>query len=351
MALACVGAALALPAFEIGYRLQTQRPVLALENWRAGRLEDLKYGDRVRFDPVLGWALRDEYESERYHTLDHGIRRNFCERDIRPGGVLAVGDAFTDGGTEVADGETWPAHLERIAAVPVLNGGVAGYAIDQIVLRAEQLLTEVQPRTLIVGVHEESIQRAGFSVYGTPKPYYTIDAVTLVHHDPVREPASPDATPDWRTAVRDSLGYSAVLDVVLGHVAPDYWQGRIEAPVFRTVDNDPTAVTCALLQRLKGRADAAGVRVLLLMQYARKVIADGSGPGAATRAAAACAAAVGMEVVDQLGSLRAAVAAKPDVLDELYLSSGFGQMTRAGNRATAELLAGAISKTVALNNK
>ncbi|HEX5959608.1 MAG TPA: hypothetical protein VFY92_13250, partial [Hyphomicrobiaceae bacterium] len=349
MALACVGAVLALPAFEIGYRLQAQRPVLSLEDWRAGRLEDLKFGDRVRFDPELGWALRDEYESQGYNTLEWGVRRNFCEKDIRTGGVLAVGDAFTDGGTEVADGETWPAHLERIADVPVLNGGVAGYAIDQIVLRAEQLLTEVQPRTLIVGVHEASIVRASFSVYGTPKPYYTVDSGRLVHHAPVRKPASPAATPDWRTAVRGILGYSAVLDVVLGNLAPEYWQGRIDPPVFQTVDNDPAAVACALLQRLKGRADTAGVRMLLLLQHDRKELAEGTEPGAATSAVAACAAAAGLEVIDQLTSLRAAVAAKPDVLNDLYLSSGFGQMTRTGNRATAELLSGAISRTAALN--
>src|SRR5262245_43647016 len=54
--LACTGALLALPAFEIGYRLHTQRPVLALDDWRGGRIEDIRFGERGRFDTDLGWA-------------------------------------------------------------------------------------------------------------------------------------------------------------------------------------------------------------------------------------------------------------------------------------------------------
>jgi hypothetical protein len=342
-------ALLVLPALEIGYRLHTQRPVLVLDDWRAGRIDDLRYGEKSQFDAELGWVPRDEYESPGYNTLEHGIRRNLCEKEVRTGGILAVGDVFTHGGDEVADGDTWPAHLERLTGVPVLNAGVAGYATDQIVLRAEGLLPVVQPRTLVVGVFEQTIARARYAAFGLPKPYFTIEGGKLVHHAPTRLPEEPQA--DWLSSARSALGYSALLDAVLGRAAPGYWLGKPGEQVFRTADNDPVAVTCALLQRLKARAGAQGVRVLLLMQHARKTVAERTEPGTDAAQVAACAHALGLEVVDQLDALRAAAAERPGALDELYLRTpGYGQMTSRGNWATAQLLAGVLGK-VAVRGK
>jgi hypothetical protein len=109
------------------------------------------------------------------------------------------------------------------------------------------------------------------------------------------------------------------------------------------------AVTCALLQRLKARTDAQGVRVVLFMQHARKTVAERTEPGAEARQVAACGSAIGLQVVDQFGALRTAAADSPASLDDLYLQSpGFGQMTPKGNRAAAELLATALAKVTAL---
>jgi hypothetical protein len=346
-ALTGIAALLALPALEIGYRLHSHRPALELEDWRAGRIEDIRFGEFGRFDADLGWAPKDWLQSIGYNTLDHGIRRNFNEEDVRTGGILAVGDVFTNGGIEMADHETWPAYLEQLIGAPVLNAGVVGYATDQIILRAERLLPVVKPGTLVVGVYEETIERARYASYGAPKPYFTIDGGKLVHHALTRLPEVPH--PDWPSRVRTALGYSAVLDVVLSHTAPVYWLGNAGEQVLRTVDNDPVAVTCGLLQRLKTRAEAQGVRVLLLLQHARKTVAESPEPGADVRQVAACATAAGLEAIDQLDPLRTAIAQSAADLDELYLqTSGFGQMSPKGNRATADLLAGALGKVAAL---
>jgi hypothetical protein len=339
---------LALPALEIGYRLQSHRSMLALEDWRASRIEDVRFGDRGRFDAELGWAPKDGFESTGYNTLDYGIRRNLCEKDVRTGGILAVGDVFANGGNEVVDGETWPAHLERLTGVPVLNAGVMGYAIDQIVLRAEQLLPVARPRTVVVGVFEETIERARYASFGAPKPYYTVDRGELVHHA-LTPTTKEQPRAGWDGRARAVLSYSAVLDVVLAHAAPAFWLGNVGEQVMRTADNDPVAVTCALLQRLKTRAEATGSRVLLLMQYARKTVTERTEPGADIRQVAMCANAMGLEVIDQLPTLRAAAVESPAVLDALYLpESGLGQMSPGGNRATAELLAGALGKVAAI---
>jgi hypothetical protein len=345
LALICAATISAFAAIELGYRLHTHRPVLVLDDWRAGRIEYRTFGDRVVFDPVLGWTPQQDYVSDRYSTLAFGIRRNFCEKDTRKGGVLAVGDVFVDGGMAVADGDTWPAHLERITGVPVLNAGVAGYATDQSVLRAEQLLPAVQPDTLVLGLLDEATGRTSLSSYGASKPYFTLDQGRLVYHPPHRLTLDePDAS-SWPGWARGLLGHSAVLDVVLSRLVPEYWHGRAGVGVVQAIDNDRVGVTCRLIERLKARADAAGIRMLVLMQYARESVEGKAEPDADFKKIAACMTALGIEVVDQLEELRAIAAAEPGGLGTLYFeATDFGQMSPKGNRHTAEQLARVLAK-------
>ncbi|HEY7550134.1 MAG TPA: hypothetical protein VH913_11535 [Hyphomicrobiaceae bacterium] len=335
---------LAFAAIDLGYRIHSHRPVLVLDDWRVARIQYLLFGDRGMFHPVLGWVLRDDDEREGYNTLDLGIRRNFDEKGIRTGGILAVGDAFTDGGPEVDDGETWPAHLERRIGVPVINAGVAGYAADQIALRAEQLLPLARPRTLLVELTEDAVARAGLSSFGRSKPYFTLDGDGLAYHAPVNTAADEDSVFGWRAAARSVLGHSAVLDVVLSRLAPIYWLGKSVEPVTQQVDNDPAAIGCALLQRLKRSAAKDRVRVLVFLQYTQRTVAERTEPGEDARKVAACARTEGIEVVDQFQSLRAVVTADPGALGHLYVQGdGLSEMSSDGNRRTADLLARALN--------
>jgi hypothetical protein len=345
LALICVATIAAFAVFELGYRIHTHRPALVLDDWRAGRIEYRTFGDRVAFDPALGWVPQEDYASDGYNTIAFGIRRNICEKEIRKGGVLAVGEVFTEGGTAVADGDTWPAQLERITGVPVLNAGVAGYATDQSVLRAEQLLPKAQPKTLVLGLLDEAIGRTSLSSYGVSKPYFTLDGGRLVYHPPRRLAADEPPTSGWPGRARAILGYSAVLDVVLSRLAPGYWHGHAGAGVVQAIDNDPVGVSCALIERLKTRADASGIRMLVLMQYARASVAEKAEPDASFKRIAACTTSLGIEVVDQFEGLRSHAAADPGGVNELYLeASDFGQMSPKGNRRTAEQLARALAK-------
>jgi hypothetical protein len=324
---------------ELGYRAHSHKPVLALDDWRASRIEYLAYGERNAFDPVLGWVPHAGYDDGGHSTLDLGIRRNFEEDEIRTGGILAVGDVFTGGGAEVEGDETWPAQLERITGQPVLNAGVRGYGIDQIVLRAEQLLARAKPETVVVGLFEGAIGRAGLSSYGTSKPYFTLESGRLVLHAPAR--ALPDVSSAWIAV----LARSAVLDTLVTRLAPEVWLGKVGS-VDASVANDPAGVGCALIERLKRRADGEGARMLLLMQYERQTVAGESEPGEDVSKVAACAGAVSVKIVDQLPELRALFASDRDALDRLYVEQGEGdgQMSAEGNRRTAELVAEAVGK-------
>jgi hypothetical protein len=343
LALAAALVPLAFVAIELGYRAQTNRPLLAFDDWRAMRVERLTFGERGRFDPVLGWVSRDRYQGWNYNTLDLGVRRNFAESEVRSGGVLAVGDVFTEGGIEVADDETWPAQLERMTGEPVLNAGVVGYAADQIVLRAELLLPQVRPSTLVVGLFEETIARAGHSSFGVSKPYFTLDDGRLLYHAPSR--AEPDALSGWRAGVRDVLSRSAMLDVVLGRLAPGYWYGKAGEVVLQTAGNDPVSITCALLDRVAKRTAHDEVRVLLFLQHTRETVFERTEPGEDARKVASCAALAGIEVVDQFEALRGLAIANPGALNGLYLQGGgYGQMTSTGNWHAADLVGRALNR-------
>lgn len=342
--LACISMLASLAVVEIGVRLATGRPVLSLQSWRAEKIARSTFGERAQFDPLLGWTLQEWYSSENYNTIEHGIRRNFEEEDIRTGGILAVGDSFTDGWDDVGDEETWPAHLEKLTGIPVLNGGVGGYATDQIVMRAEQLLPLVRPKTLVVGFLEEDISRTGYSVFGAPKPYHTLEGGELKYH-----PAGPILVHEqgisrFSAGTREALGHSAMFDFVLSRLAPRYWYGSAGQEAFAKVDNNPVGVTCALLERLKRRTTEAGIRTLLFMQHGWQMIVDKDAPSTNAQQVSACAARLGIEVVDQFPPLRAIAAANRDALRDFYVreGDGYGHMSSQGNLHAAELLANAL---------
>jgi hypothetical protein len=333
-----------LALVEFGYRVAAGQPVLALKNWRLERIEQRTLGARAIYDPVLGWKLRPDYASDGYNTIAHGIRRNRDERAVRTGGILAVGDSFTDGWDDVRDAETWPAQLERMTETPVLNAGVGGYATDQIVMRAEMLLPLVRPKTLIVGFLEEDIFRSGHSSFGASKPYFTLSRSELTYHPPAPMAAPDQRTASWTSRLREAFGHSAVLHVILGRLAPRFWYGRSGEEVFTRVDNDPVGVTCALLRRLKARTDADGVRALLFLQHGWHMIVEHTEPSDNARRVADCARGAGFEVVDQFASLRDMAVKDLAGFTRLYAreGDGYGHLNADGNRHAAQLLARAL---------
>ncbi len=335
--------AVALVAVEAGYRLVEGIPLFSTKNWRMERLSAHRLGERAIFDPLLGWVLKPNFKHEAHTTLDHGIRLNNDEKSIRTGGILAVGDSFTEG-WEVDDDESWPAFLEGMINIPVVNGGVGGFATDQIILRAEQLLPIVKPKTLIVGFLDYDIFRAGHSHFGAPKPHFTLEGGTLRYHPP--PPVDPQVRSGFASGIgrslRAALGYSAVMDFVVGRLAPNYWYASDDTVYLRKVNIDPVSVTCALLARLKKKTEAEGVRMLLFMQHRAEKVLEADVAWEDARKVMACAQAEKIEVVDQFDQLRVLAKANADSMSEYYFQyedGSFGHMTPDGNWLAAELLA------------
>src|SRR2546430_4450444 len=106
-------------------------------------------------DRDVGYLLRDDVavrvrEGYEVHTRAHGIRSNGDQRPSRDRPItLVVGDSFAFG-DEVLDSESWPAVLERAIDAPVVNAAMAGFGLDQSVLRAEQLAPPFAPPHVLV---------------------------------------------------------------------------------------------------------------------------------------------------------------------------------------------------------
>jgi hypothetical protein len=325
---------------ELSFRVAFGLPLAKWADWRTEQVVMSRYGARTARDPVLGWTNLPWINSDGIQTLDEGIRRNFDETALRAGAVLAVGDSFTEG-WEVADAETWPAALEGMAGVPVVNAGIGAYAADQIMLRAEQLLPIVKPRVLIVGLTEDDIARVLYTVYGTPKLSFTLEDRELVYHPPgPLEPQPPGKLASLGFALRDGLGHLAAADYVLARLAPDYWYSTESMAFEYRTDVDDVAVACALLGRLKAQADRDDIRMAILMQYTAQGILMTAHRTREAQGVIACAQDMDIRVVDGFPSLYDVAFSNRAALQEYYhYDNGYyGHMSAAGNRLTAELL-------------
>jgi hypothetical protein len=337
---------LTLVIAEIGFRVVMEVPILDGTNWRADGARFNRIGARAIIDPLLGWTLKPHYRTEAFNTLDHGFRRNFAETEIRTGGILAVGDSFTEGFDEVRDAGTWPAQLEKIMGTPVVNAGVAGYATDQIILRAEQILPIVKPKTLIVGFTEVDIYRAALSEAGAPKPYFTIENGELVYHPP-GPLESGEREGLVGKAVRAVLGYSALSNHLFSRLTPEFWYPA-EASLYEEVENEPIDIACKLLARLKQQTDDNQIRLMLFLQYAGELVLEEPVIVTDMTKITECSEKAGIHVIDQFAPLKAVTHSNPDLVVLYYRLNGeeFGHMTSKGNEHAAQLLAGALKEQI-----
>ena len=114
----------------------------------------------------------------RSRRMDSGFRARSRPRPIRP--ILAVGDSFTYG-EGVADLDAWPAQLQRLTGRTVLNGGVSGYGLDQIVLRTERLTALHGLALVIVGMIANDVQRTEMRrMWWHDKPWFALQGGKLV---------------------------------------------------------------------------------------------------------------------------------------------------------------------------
>lgn len=292
------------------------------------------------YDETLGWVLTENRGlGTEFSTIEHGIRQNNRDTVLVEEGILATGDSFT-AGSEVGNSESWPAHLEDLLNRPVMNGGVGGYATDQIILRAEKLIPELSPKIVILGFLDQDILRSGYSLYGAPKPWYSLSQNGLELHN---VPAPRLSNKDFNGKDKNPFLYSvAVLKSLAGN---PIWTPPGSA--YKRVSNDPVAVTCALLERIKFLTYKKGIHLLLVMQYGGYIHALGGSRSTEAKLVLDCARHLSIIVIDEFDTIRDIAKSSLEELQTLYVmhnkNSVYGHMSSAGNRLVAGLIADSVN--------
>lgn len=266
-------------------------------------------------------------------TDEAGIRRNGSGSPPPGTPVLAIGDSFTFG-LEVDDDGSWPASLERRLARPVINAGVFGYGLDQIVLRGEKLLdTRSDIDTVVLAVFGGDIERCEYSYLFATKPYFSIrDGHLELRNVPV-----PNAyTPVRLASLRRVLKGSQLADVLFTRLAPSWWQvqGR-----ERREHERGDEVAALLLDRWSGFARQRHIQTLYVALFAW--------PKNTSRLQALTSHArrEGMEVLDLSDQLWAMIQA-----DTPRWQAAAGHLTREGNEWVAAQIAGRLESLKARRN-
>lgn len=269
----------------------------------------LRYDPRVGLAPVPG--AHGELAGQAISYSPEGLRNNgHVARGVTGSAILAVGDSYTEG-YGVPDAATWPAQLERQRQRVVLNAGVRSYGLDQMVLRAEELVPRLGVETLVLAFIADDVERAGLSLRdSTPKPYFmpTPEGGLELHDVPVPHRPEPSALAGWRRI----LGYSHLLDAVVRRLGwRDFWYGN-----WRETGADSDVVACRLMRRLADLAARRSVRTLVVGLHEYETWTDPAARPVLRRRVGAvleCAAAAGLETFDTYEALAAAGAASnPD---------------------------------------
>jgi len=161
---------------ELGIRFWQGIPFLTTDNFIIQQLDLVRQNTGVMVhDPLLGWRLTEDYSGGSFTTGSYGLRMNSNEiRPLAKGGILAVGDSFT-AGSGVQNDKSWPAQLEQAINRPVHNAAAGAWGVDQMVLRAEQLVPALLPEVLIVSILGQDSLRNAYEIYGGGyKPYFVI---------------------------------------------------------------------------------------------------------------------------------------------------------------------------------
>ncbi|MBX3501647.1 MAG: SGNH/GDSL hydrolase family protein [Alphaproteobacteria bacterium] len=322
---------------EAAARIAAQRASLwRYPNYITAYRTALGSGVPSQHDARLGWVPRANYrgtdhqEAVMYTADADSLRQHNYDRPRPPAGstILAVGDSYTEGG-EVEDNASWPAHLERLAGRRVINGGMGGYGIDQIVLRAEALVAKLRPDVLLVGFIADDIGRAELTRRsGAAKPYFVVEDGALA----LRNVPVPPPEPARLDLARRVLGHSFLVDLLMRRLDMlDYWYAGIT--LEHRAHRDGERVACLLMQRLA----VLPTRTVLVAQYtpgAWRNEADRREQRRLVAHVAACAQAAKLEVLDTFDAVQRAVA--KDGVAPWYIN---WHMNDAGNALTARLIA------------
>lgn len=335
LALSLGAIVLTLGALEIGLRLTQGGWISSWPNFvlESRKVQTARNESRYIEDPTLGYVPRPNYSANGVSFDADGFRRTAVAPDR--GTILAVGDSFTFG-EEVDDEQTWPAHLQRLLGRRVLNAGVSGYGLDQIVLRAERIAGNKHPSAIVVSFIADDVLRTEMRRrWSAEKPYFDIEDGALVLR------GVPVERPDPRSGLgllERTVGYSFLIHFTMRRL--DLWNDWQGDHVRVHPSGMGEKISCLLTRRLADLQRRSGARVLVVAQYDPYVWRSASFAAEQrrlTKGVLDCSREHGLDVLDTFDAV--AANGGKGAPSSLY---GEWHMNDAGNRLTAEVIAGAL---------
>ena len=209
--------------------------------------------------------------------------------------------------------------------MPVSNGTVSGFGIDQLVMGAEAPPPIIKPAILVVEIIRTTIQWDVYSVRGKPN-FVLEDGELRLLNSPVSYALS---IPRF-TRVKNALGCSLAIERLMEMNDPFGWLGLGE--IRSAEGGDETLIACRLLDRLRQVTDRSNVRLVVVTQM--------TGPDLVQRTQAlveTCAHATGLQVIDTFPRLAALASQAPHAVDDYYVmhANAASHMNARGNAALA----------------
>jgi hypothetical protein len=258
---------------------------------------------QVTYDPTLGWTpIPGSSGTELGKPIsftEEGTREQNRDRPPATGPlIIAFGDSMTEG-FAVANDETWPANLERLTGRRVLNAGVRGYGLDQMVLRAERMIPKIKPSTVVLAFIADDISRTALSVRGAKgKPYFVPEGEGLALRN---VPVQVAGRSSLMMAAWHILGYSHLFDRIVNRLGvQQFWYGSEVATGV-----DPFIVSCRLMDRFSALAKRERVNALVVALPEQPVFFDAKGAAGQHEALTkvlGCAAKAGLPTLDTLAA-------------------------------------------------
>ena len=328
---------LAFVVLEAGLRLYAGVPVWRITNFISDQADQFKLRTRVVYDARLGWVPKPNVHDRFFNTGAYGIRlANKVDRPVPQGAILVSGSSFAFG-EEVDDNESWPANLETITGIPVINAAAGAWSPDQSIMRVEDLMEIARPKTIILGLVWRDVWGAEYEVnFGGWKPYYTAEAGDLVLHNvPVPRVTVSAQELGW---VRSVVGYSYTVFWVAQRLGQQNWLYPGFTQFKRaTPAGTGESITCLLIRRLKARAERDGSRLMLVMQYHYQDFREAQPP--LSIAIVNCAGDAGADTIDSWRPLAEIYGDDPARFASLFTHGPGSHMSPAGNRLIAAEIA------------
>ena len=216
-------------------------------------------------DNFLGWRLKPNldlilWDNKHFQTNAAGIRgaKDYTLK-ADPGitRIAMIGDSFTMG-AEVGETETFPYQLQQAwPQAEVINFGIGGYGIDQILLHMEEHVVSYKPDVVVLGFVRDDMRRSMWSFRHHGKPLLKLEDDLEITNIPVPESKAVLEQERYRPRTWD------ILNVIWDELR--WRQGWFEAEMVELGD--------AIMDRMLERINEIGAEpVLVYLPHSKDLV-------------------------------------------------------------------------------